>query len=179
MLGVVADVGVPGRSNEMKRVFASWLPAGSFGAILVVAVVFYGPQSDDWVLRLPHRQNMLSAARWLEANTDEEARIGSYNAGILGYFSDRTVVNLDGVVNEDAYRARRDGKTVEYVCGNQIDYVVDLSLDRWESVPCGDPPQARFELLITIGRRLAYFRGGQVDVLMLVSEPPVVPSQQP
>ena len=178
-LAVLADIGLSRWSDGMKGVSAIWTPALTTAAVLAVAVVFYGPQSDDWVLRLPHRQNMLSAARWLEANTDEEARIGSYNAGILGYFSDRTVVNLDGVVNEDAYRARRDGKTVEYVCGNQIDYVVDLSLDRWESVPCGDPPQARFELLTTIGRRLAYFRGGQVDVLMLVSESPVVPSQQP
>ena len=122
---------------------------------------------------------MFEAALWLEANTGEEARIGSYNAGIIGYFSERTVINLDGVVNEDAYRARRAGKTLEYVCGKQIDYVVDLSLDRWESLPCGEPPEARFELLITIGRPLFYFRGGQVDVLMLVPEPPVVPSRQP
>ena len=122
---------------------------------------------------------MFEAALWLEANTGEEARIGSYNAGIIGYFSERTVINLDGVVNEDAYRARRAGKTLEYVCGKQIDYVVDLSLDRWESLPCGEPPEARFELLITIGRPLFYFRGGQVNVLMLVSEPPVVPSRQP
>ncbi|MCH7698482.1 MAG: glycosyltransferase family 39 protein [Chloroflexi bacterium] len=176
------DISAAGASRGPNR-FAwpfSSIQAGAFILILAAAVFFYGPQrADVWVLRLPHRQNMLEAALWLEANTDEEARIGSYNAGIIGYFSERTVINLDGVVNEHAYRARREGKTVEYVCSNQIDYVVDLSLKRWESVPCGDPPRARFELLTTIGRRLAYFRGGQVDVLMLVPEPAVVPSQQP
>ncbi len=45
----------------------------------------------------------------------------------------------------------------EYVYGKQIDYFVDLNLDRWESLPCGEPPAARFELLITIGRPLLYF----------------------
>lgn len=172
----VAD---PSRPATPFARLLSLMPASAFALILVVAVLFYGPQrSDDWVIRFPHRQNMLEAALWLEANTDEEARIGSFNAGIIGYFSDRTVVNLDGVVNEDAYHARRDGKMVEYVCGKQIDYVVDLNVDYWDSVPCGDPPRARFELLTTIGRRLSGFGGGQVDVLRLVSEPPVVPLQQ-
>ena len=180
VLGVVADVSVPGPSDEMKRVFAGWIPAGTFAAILAAAVVFYGPQrSDDFVVQLPHLQNQLEAARWLEANTPPEARIGSFNAGILGYFSDRTVVNLDGVVNEDAYRARRDGLTRQYVCEQEIRYLVDLGLDRWHSVGCNASSSERFELLLKVGRPLGYFRGGQVDVLMLVSEPSAVPSQQP
>ena len=143
-------------------------------------MVFYGPQrSDDFVVQLPHLQNQLEAARWLEANTPPEARIGSFNAGILGYFSDRTVVNLDGVVNEDAYRARRYGLTRPYVCEQEIRYLVDLGLDRWQSVGCNASSSERFELLLKVGRPLGYFRGGQVDVLMLVSEPSAVPSQQP
>jgi hypothetical protein len=115
---------------------------------------------------------MLEAARWLEDNTDPDARIGSFNAGIFGYFSERTVINLDGVVNEDAYRARRDGRTVEYVCAQGIRYLVDLELDSWLSAGCRDDPSLRFELVTTIGRPLFYFRGGQVDVLELVSRPP-------
>ncbi len=180
MLGVLADVGVPGRSDEMKRVSASWLPAGTFAVILAVAVVFYGPQRpDDFVVEHPHLRNQLEAARWLEANTQPEARIGSFNAGILGYFSDRTVVNLDGVVNEDAYRARRDGMMRRYICERDIRYLVDLGLDRWQSVGCNDSSSERFELLLKIGRPVGYFGGGQVDVLMFVSEPLVVPSRQP
>ena len=168
VLGAVADVGVPGPSDDMKRVFASWLPAGAFAAILAVAVVFYGPQrSDDFVLQLPHLQNQLEAARWLEANTQPEARIGSFNAGILGYFSDRTVINLDGVVNEDAYHARRDGMLLQYVCEQEIRYLADLGLDHWQFARCNDSSSERFELLLKVGRPLFYFRGGQVHILAL------------
>ena len=80
LLGVVAELDILGRSDEMKRAFASWLSAGTVAVILAVALVFYGPQrSEDFVVRLPHLQNQLEAARWLEANTEPEARIGSFN----------------------------------------------------------------------------------------------------
>lgn len=178
-LAVLADIGLSRRSDGMKGVSAIWTPALTTAAVLAVAVVFYGPQqSDNFVVQLPHLQNQLEAARWLEANTQPDARIGSFNAGILGYFSDRTVVNLDGVVNEDAYHARRDGLMREYVCAQDIRYLADFNLDRWLSVGCNDSSSERFELLLKVGRPLSYFSGGQVDILMFVSEPPLVPSQQ-
>jgi len=43
------------------------------------------------------------AAEWLRQKTPEDARIGSWNAGLLGYFSHRAVVNLDGLVNDRRY----------------------------------------------------------------------------
>jgi 4-amino-4-deoxy-L-arabinose transferase-like glycosyltransferase len=136
-----------------------------YGVIVLGLATWYGPhRSGDWVPQLGHRLNMLEAARWLEVNTDSQARIGSLNAGIIGYFSDRTVINLDGVVNEEAYEARRDGRLLEYVLSKDICYLVDLQ-DALAWVPRSDDSSPGFELVTTIGRRLAYFGGGQLDVL--------------
>lgn len=153
-----------------------FIQAGTLLTVVGIGGFFYGPQrTDDWVLGLPHRQNMLESALWLEANTEEDARIGSFNAGMIGYFSERVVVNLDGVVNEDAYQARRDGRMLEYMCGKQIDYLVDMVASSFQSVSCDGPPRLKFELIEVIGRPLFYFDGGQVEVLKLEPESVVVP----
>ncbi len=40
------------------------------------------------------------AALWINHNLPEDAKVGSFNAGILGYYSQRVVVNLDGLAND-------------------------------------------------------------------------------
>ncbi len=44
-----------------------------------------------------------AAGIWLRVHLEADARIGSWNAGTIGYASDRQVVNLDGLVNDRAY----------------------------------------------------------------------------
>lgn len=52
--------------------------------------------------------------------------IGMFNAGRVGYYMpDRTVVNLDGAVNPNAYDAFSHGKLWKYIKETKIDFVVD------------------------------------------------------
>lgn len=46
---------------------------------------------------------LLSWEAWVKANLPRDARVGSWNAGLLGFLSDRQVVNLDGLVNPWEY----------------------------------------------------------------------------
>ena len=139
--------------------------AALYGCVVLALVALYGSQhSERWAHDLPHRLNMLEAARWIGENTDSEARVGSLNAGIIGYFSGRTVINLDGVVNEEAYEARRDGRLVEYVHAKEITYLVDLQ-DTFASISRSEDLFSSFKRVITIGRPVYYFGGGLVDVL--------------
>lgn len=51
--------------------------------------------------------------------------IGAMQTGAMAYFSDNLkVVNLDGVVNPDAYMALRDKHLIEYIKKCKIDYLV-------------------------------------------------------
>jgi len=151
--------------------------AALYGAVAIALAALWVPQrSERWGQPLPHRLNMLEAARWLEENVDSEARVGSLNAGIIGYFSGRTVINLDGVVNEEAYEARRDGRLMEYVHSKDICYLVDLQdALAFARDSAGFPPS--FELVTTIGKRLYYFGGGQLDVLALAPDADTTPSR--
>jgi len=73
----------------------------------------------------------LELARWIDANLEPEARLAAFNSGELGYFSGRSVTNLDGLINSYAYREyRRGGGTVaDYLLREKIDYFVDYQSD--------------------------------------------------
>lgn len=64
----------------------------------------------------------------MSINTDPDARIGSFNSGIIGYYSDRTVVNLDGVVNNEAAAAIRINQLLRHIRQMNIEYVVDFDI---------------------------------------------------
>lgn len=55
----------------------------------------------------PWAREMLDAALWLRKNTRPDEVGAAFNAGIIGYYSGRRVVNLDGAINNAAYRALR------------------------------------------------------------------------
>ncbi|MBN1581058.1 MAG: hypothetical protein JXA89_10175 [Anaerolineae bacterium] len=65
-------------------------------------------------------------ARWLSHNTAADARVGVWNAGTVGYFSERAVVNLDGLVNSPAYFQHiKDRTVVRFLEEEGVGYVAD------------------------------------------------------
>lgn len=78
----------------------------------------------------------IEAAMWLRNNTDPGTRVGSWNAGMLGYFSERPVVNLDGLVNDAAYfrNVVRGHRLKEYLDSQNIGLIADQV--------CGSNPRA-------------------------------------
>lgn len=62
-------------------------------------------------------------ANWLNANLAEDEVVGSFDAGVLGYFCERPVVNLDGLVqSHEFYLHRKQGLPL-------ADDLDDLSVD--------------------------------------------------
>lgn len=45
----------------------------------------------------------LTLSRWLSGNAATDTKVGAWNAGILAYFTDVPVVNLDGLMNSPEY----------------------------------------------------------------------------
>jgi hypothetical protein len=76
--------------------------ARQFMGILALGLI---PQS--WVLASPatraHALTAKEAALWLKAELPD-ATLGSWDAGLLGFYSGCTVINLDGLVNSKAYQ---------------------------------------------------------------------------
>jgi hypothetical protein len=104
---------------------------------------------------------------WLHAHTLPSAVVGSFNAGIFGYFSGRRVVNLDGVVNERAYEALAAHRLADYVHEAGIEWVIDWAGQlEWFLAHFSDRSRVRleavpvqaFELPAPSGERLVVYR---------------------
>lgn len=89
-----------------------------------------------WVMTVPLKglRQMQSAENidprfelgtWLRTNTPPGATIGMFDAGMVGYFAHRHVINLDGLVNSPDYlEVLRSRKFADYVIQNQFDYLI-------------------------------------------------------
>jgi hypothetical protein len=66
------------------------------------------------------------AARWARDHLEPGARVGSWNAGAIGFLSSRQVVNLDGVVNTFAYLEREQYDLCGYWDRTGITHLVDV-----------------------------------------------------
>jgi hypothetical protein len=66
-------------------------------------------------------------ARWMREHLPKDAKVGVFNAGYIGYFSERNVVNLDGLINGvEFYQYLKDGRGVwKYVSDQKLDYIAD------------------------------------------------------
>ena len=62
-------------------------------------------------------------AMWINENIPNTDRIAAFDSGLLGYYSNHTVINLDGVVNNDAAKATREGQLYGYIQKMNITYV--------------------------------------------------------
>lgn len=55
----------------------------------------------------------------------ENMTIGCWNAGIPGFFCRYRVINLDGCVNNEAYRMVEKRRLIEYCANERIDVLID------------------------------------------------------
>jgi len=69
-------------------------------------------------------------ALWISKNSPAETIYAAWNTGQLGFFSNRTFINLDGVINSvDYYERVLQGPVslMQYLFDNKVDYVVDYN----------------------------------------------------
>jgi hypothetical protein len=82
---------------------------------------------------------------WVQEHVPPEVWVAAVQTGTLGFFHDRTL-NLDGKVNPEALRARKEGRIPAYVLEKDVQYLVDWAgLADWARLPDLEP---RFELLL-------------------------------
>lgn len=101
--------------------------ATSLAVIILIAAVLPYLKLRENLLSQPRRwnYNLYLGARWAQDHLPKEATIWSGSAGILGYFSDHTVVNTDGLANDYHFleEVLKPGKLREYI--SRWDYAID------------------------------------------------------
>lgn len=98
------------------------------GIIFLINSAFFSDYRwifDRTINETAPRSGFYEAAVWLNDNVPHDARIGAFQSGVIVYYTDAPVINLDGKVNADAHRAMTDRRMWDYVCEQQLDYIVD------------------------------------------------------
>jgi len=104
-----------------KRIVAGTLTLLTLG-------LFFVSWHRELTDHMPQHREMYAAAEWFNEHVPSDTVIGSFNSGIIGYFTDATVINLDGLVNNDAYEAMQDRKLWVYIESTEISYLVDFDI---------------------------------------------------
>ncbi|MDD5557306.1 MAG: glycosyltransferase family 39 protein [bacterium] len=119
LLDLIGGAAAGGRGGAAAG--GAWTIAGALvaGVFLWRAAVLWERGLRGWQI------DMYRAAAWSAGNLPRDARIGSFNSGILAYYCPQTVINLDGVVNGAAYRAILDGRVFAYAAEQRIGYLVE------------------------------------------------------
>ena len=99
--------------------------------MLVIALLLPALGAYDLVRRMPlvvtpeNQTRYLIGIKELEAATEPGSRIGSTGGGVIAYFiHDRTIVNLDGLMNSTEYfHLLQAGRAAEYLDRIQLDYL--------------------------------------------------------
>jgi hypothetical protein len=97
--------------------------------VLIICFLIIGANcffnAPYYLYKFPQPRSSHIAAKWLNENLPQDCTIGVWDAGVIGYFSERKVVNLDGLINGiELYQYRKDGRGVmQYIIDKKLDYV--------------------------------------------------------
>ena len=120
LAGMMRWIELENKSFWRRLVSGVWV-----GSIIIVTAVF-------WILgaRVYARDvavietEMVHVSRWIEANSDKNDVIAAHDIGALGYFSNRHIIDLAGLItpdvipfirNEDMLRKYLDQKDTKYL----------------------------------------------------------------
>lgn len=93
-------------------------------AILVPVFTLVGAQAYGRDVRFIESE-MVATAKWLDAQTSPQALIAAHDIGALGYFAQRPLIDLAGLVTPEVIPIIRDEPALfEFVVTHQADYLV-------------------------------------------------------
>ena len=86
--------------------------------LLVILTLFYRPAKLT--------MGYYKIGEWINQHLDEKAVIGGFQSGAMSYLADdRTIINLDGVVNYQAHAALCSSNFLAYIRSQKIQYIID------------------------------------------------------
>ena len=112
-----------------QRASAKWprlLSRAWIAAALTAAVAFLSPGARAYGQDVAIIQTeMVAAAKWIASHTDSNDLIAVHDIGAVGYFSERTLIDLAGLVSPEVIPFLRDEtRLAEYLAAREADYLM-------------------------------------------------------
>lgn len=118
-------VGLGVLAGERRGAFSRGWAAGLLVAALAVQTALAVRERERWQDSSPLPVSRTFVYGWIREHLPEDAVLGARDAGKLGWFSGRPVVNLDGLINDRTFlEAIRAGTEAEWVFRSPIDYLL-------------------------------------------------------
>jgi hypothetical protein len=131
ILGMWAEIVFGSLGPRPAKIRTKWLVSGSYIGICFAYLLLLPVSIDrnfNPILAQPrnwYTAGQYVAADWLARYTAPDTRVAAFQSGILGYFSNRTVVNLDGVVNNAVLPYYISGNIAEYLVQEHATHIAD------------------------------------------------------
>ena len=113
-------------------------------AFLLAKADFTGPFRYDWEIESTRQKWMDTSymgVQVMDRMLPEDSVVGSWDAGVIGYFSRFPVVNLDGLVNSyDYMRARKEGTEAAFYQRYGITHFANMFQEEGRVLQCLEPP---------------------------------------
>lgn len=116
----IAPVALAAGAASAKLCRGRGLAAGFGVSVVAIGIALAMARVPIW----PHQSRALAGAEWIRKNPTF-APGGAFNAGIVGYFSDSMVVNLDGLVNDDIQPYYFANRVECYLVDQRINVIID------------------------------------------------------
>jgi len=114
------------RSLKDSSAWRRILRAGLVGSIAVAQIGFIYLGARSFVNDVAFINNeMIATARWIQENTEKDALIAAHDIGALGYYSNREIIDLAGLITPEVIPFIRDeDKLSEYITAENADYLM-------------------------------------------------------
>jgi hypothetical protein len=108
-------------------------------ALMLLAGCFQLFRRHTQPFELDWKVESYRAALWARGNSGENDVFAMKDAGVFGYFSRRSVINLDGIVNNmDFQEVLREKRLGEYLEEHRVRYLVQHAFFRREDITDGN-----------------------------------------
>jgi hypothetical protein len=111
-----------------QRITHKWTTLALTAVILLCFSALLFGASYRWLIHgasaVPE-DGFYETARYLDTNLPDGARVGVFQAGVIGYYAHQTVLPLDGKVSHPAREAIQAGEMFDYLCRESVDYLAD------------------------------------------------------
>lgn len=96
------------------------------GALIALLIAFFGLGAGSYSQDVAFIQTeMVVSAKWVQEHTDKNALIAAHDIGALGYFSQRPLLDLAGLVSPEVIPFLRDEKRLAlYLDAQSADYLL-------------------------------------------------------
>jgi hypothetical protein len=112
-------------THRWRRIFSrSWSAVAGITLLIFLGLGARSYALDTGVINT----EMVQAAKWVRENTPEEAVIAAHDIGALGYFGERQITDLAGLISPDVIPFFGDDQSLErYLDEQNVDYLYSFT----------------------------------------------------